>query len=67
MGIIIYYAICTIISVLMLLGILSQIRHHNTLHVLFFLLVCVADVGYLLIALSTSLSEALLRVHMEDQ
>ena len=64
MGIIIYYAICTIISVLMLLGILSQIRQHNTLHVLFFLLVCVADLGYLLIALSTSLSEAILAVKL---
>ncbi len=64
MGIIIYYAICTIISVLMLLGILSQIRQHNTLHVLFFLLVCIADLGYLLIALSTSLSEALLAVKL---
>ncbi len=64
MGIIIYYAICTIISVLMLLGILSQIRQHNTLHVLFFLLVCVADAGYLLIAMSTSLSEAMLAVKL---
>ena len=66
MGIIIYYSICTIISIAMLLFILARIRQHNALHLLFFIFVCIADFGYLLIALSTSLSEALLAVKLSS-
>ncbi|MBO4374309.1 MAG: response regulator [Lachnospiraceae bacterium] len=60
MGITIYYIICTAISCLLLYSILSFIRQHNVLHILFFVFICIANFGYTFLAVSKSLDEALL-------
>ncbi|MCR4897581.1 MAG: response regulator [Lachnospiraceae bacterium] len=60
MGIIVYYSFCAVCSLVLLFLILFLIKQHNALHILFFIFVCAANFGYLLLALSASLSEALL-------
>ena len=55
-----YYLICTIVSTLLLLSILAITKHHNALHILFFVFVCISDFGYLFLSVSKDLNEAIL-------
>ncbi len=60
MGILVYYIICTVVSCVLLYTILSIIKQHNVLHILFFVFICIANFGYTFLALSTTVEEALL-------
>ena len=60
MGFVIYYLICTVVSAVMLILVLTLIKQHNALQILFFILVGLADFGYFLISLSESAGEAVL-------
>ncbi len=60
MGIITYYIICTVLSCVLLYAILSIIKQHNVLHILFFVFICIANFGYTFLAISKTVEEALL-------
>ncbi len=60
MGLLFYYLLCTVISCVLLYMMLTMIRQHNVLHMLFFVFVCISNFGYTFLALSKTLEEALL-------